>query len=284
MLPPDNHVHTEWSWDARAGSMARSCARAIAAGLAAIAFTEHFDITRWVVAPKLQATLRVHAHLVDKDDHLRPPPLDVGGYLECIERCREQYPQLRILTGVELGEPHWFDTPVQRVLAVGEFDRVLGSLHSIRVGGDAWIMDEAFADYGPDPLHPHDTVRAYLHEALRMVESPAAFQVLAHIDYPARHWPHRAGPFPLAALEDEHRAVLRALAGSGRALEVNTRLPLAPEVLRWWVEEGGEAVSFGSDAHAPAAVAHGFAAAAAMAEAHGFRRGRHPHDFWVRRG
>lgn len=49
MLPADNHVHTEWSWDAPAGSMERSCARAAALGLPAIAFTEHLDHTVWRV-------------------------------------------------------------------------------------------------------------------------------------------------------------------------------------------------------------------------------------------
>jgi histidinol-phosphatase (PHP family) len=63
---------------------------------------------------------------------------------------------------------------------------------------------------------------------------------------------------------------------------VNTRLRFRPEIVRWWYEEGGGAVSFGSDAHQPDQVAHGFAAAAAMVEAHGFHRGRGPHDFWFR--
>jgi len=77
--------------------------------------------------------------------------------------------------------------------------------------------------------------------------------------------------------------VLRALARSGRALEVNTVVPLRPEIVRWWHEAGGEAVSFGSDAHAPAAVARDFAASAAMVEAQGFVPGRDRHDFWRRR-
>ena len=77
--------------------------------------------------------------------------------------------------------------------------------------------------------------------------------------------------------------VLRALARSGRALEVNTRLPLDPLIVRWWYEAGGDAVSFGSDAHTPARVGHGFAEAAAMVEAQGFHPGHSPHDFWTRR-
>jgi histidinol-phosphatase (PHP family) len=75
---------------------------------------------------------------------------------------------------------------------------------------------------------------------------------------------------------------LRLLAASGRALEVNTKVPVHPEIVAWWREEGGEAITFGSDAHDPTVVARGFSGAAAMVEAHGFRPGRHPYDFWRR--
>jgi histidinol-phosphatase (PHP family) len=63
---------------------------------------------------------------------------------------------------------------------------------------------------------------------------------------------------------------------------VNTRLPLDPIVVRGWHEEGGPAVSFGSDAHDPALIAHGFPEAAMMVEAQGFRPGHAPDDFWRR--
>jgi histidinol-phosphatase (PHP family) len=116
-----------------------------------------------------------------------------------------------------------------------------------------------------------------------MAESSGPFAVLAHIDYPVRRWPAKAGSFDPTVFEEEHRAVLGALARSGRALEVNTRVPLRAEVVGWWYEVGGEAVCFGSDAHAPTAVAHEFTKAAAMVEAQGFRPGRDPSDLWRRR-
>jgi histidinol-phosphatase (PHP family) len=75
---------------------------------------------------------------------------------------------------------------------------------------------------------------------------------------------------------------MRVLAVSGRALEVNTAVPLPAAVVRWWREEGGEAITFGSDAHDPTLLASGFAEAAAMVEAYGFRPGRHPFDLWTR--
>jgi histidinol-phosphatase (PHP family) len=91
-----------------------------------------------------------------------------------------------------------------------------------------------------------------------------------------------AGPFDPTSFQDEFPHALRALAGSGRALEVNTKVPVHPEIVAWWREEGGEAITFGSDAHDPTVLARGFSDAAAMAEAHGFRPGRHPYDFWRR--
>ena len=39
---------------------------------------------------------------------------------------------------------------------------------------------------------------------------------------------------------------------------MNTNLPLAPRILQWWREAGGEAVSFGSDAHEPDRLAREF--------------------------
>jgi histidinol-phosphatase (PHP family) len=109
--------------------------------------------------------------------------------------------------------------------------------------------------------------------------------VLAHVDYPVRSWPvERAGVFDPLVFEEEFRGALRATARSGRALEVNTRIPLHATILRWWHEEGGDAVTFGSDAHLPGLVGNGFAEAAGMAEACGFRPGPLPYDLWGRAG
>src|SRR5262249_56368530 len=95
-----------------------------------------------------------------------------------------------------------------------------------------------------------------------------------------RHWPTGAGPYDESDFEEEYRAVLRALASSGRVLEVNTFSPMASvEMLRWWREEGGRAVSFGSDAHVASRVGDKFRRAVEIAEAAGFRRGRDPAEF-----
>src|SRR3979411_2393345 len=97
-LPPDLHVHTEWSWDAPHGHMERSCERAVEVGLPAIAFTEHAD---WA--------------LVHEEQH----PVHIAVSLGAVERCGARFKGLRILTGVELGEPHWFPNETAALLAAG---------------------------------------------------------------------------------------------------------------------------------------------------------------------
>jgi histidinol-phosphatase (PHP family) len=277
-LPPDDHVHSEWSWDAIAGDMEGTCARAVAIGLPSVAFTEHADFAPYLfeadVLPHLpQAFLR---HM-GGTTVLRHPDIDVDGYLACIERCRARFPDLRILSGVEISEPHWHPEAVARLTGRHRFERILASVHSRRDGEGARLMDVYF-ESEPAP----EVMRAYLDEVRQMIEGAGVFQVLAHIDYPVRHW-HRSGTvFAPEDFEEEYRAALRSLKQTGRVLEVNTRVPLHAQIVRWWHDEGGDAVSFASDAHVPERVGVGFAEAAAMVEAMGFRPGRRPHDFWQR--
>lgn len=265
--------------------MERTCARSIELGLPAIAFTEHADHGGWAVLasdlddyPHLKAfVIESHAAGDRVGGTLRPPPLDVGGYLASVQRCRQRFPDLRIMTGIELGEPHRDRDAVAGLLTAGRFDRVLGSLHSLPDGDGFSEMPNLFRQ-----RRPADVVRDYLAELIRMIEECDTFAVLGHIDYALRYWPTSSeGPFEVDRFETEFRDALHVLAGSGRALEVNTRGKLRPELLRWWREEGGEAISFGSDAHTATGVAQGFADAAAMAEAAGFRPGRRSEDFWT---
>ncbi|HEY1419618.1 MAG TPA: histidinol-phosphatase HisJ family protein [Candidatus Dormibacteraeota bacterium] len=265
-LPPDLHVHTEWSYDAARGDMIRSCERAIEIGLPAIAFTDHADFV-----------------VVQQGQHC----VDIAGYLESVERCRARFRQLRILSGVELGEPHWFPAETAAVLAAGPLDRVLGSIHCIRLAGQ--VFDASQFRTEPPPDLPA-AVREYFRETLAMVESPEPFEALAHIDYPKRYWPDGAAPYREEDYEEEIRAVLVAAARRGLVLEANTtrgdggeaRFCPGLKVLRWWREVGGEAVSFGSDAHSPDRVAGGFEIAMEVVEAAGFKPAPDPMALWRR--
>jgi histidinol-phosphatase (PHP family) len=281
MMPTDNHVHSRWSWDtAASSSMQLACARAVEIGLPGLAFTEHVDFTQW----SQRDTAELAGHSGTAVPHparigARPgvAPLDVEGYLADLARCREEFPDLRIVSGVEAGEPHFFPASVAAVLAAGDFERVLGSLHGIVYDGTLTGVDDAlFA------RRDADEVMRYFADLVVLVNGSSVFTGLAHCDYPWRYWPTaRAGLYAEADFEEEYRAVFRALASSRRALEINTRRPLASvDLLRWWWQEGGDMVSFGSDAHQPFRVGEDFDRAVAVAEAAGFRPGRDRFDCW----
>lgn len=280
-LPADDHVHSEWSWDADDGSMRSSCERAVQLGLPSIAFTEHVDLTSWAVPEEGARALGISDRLGD-DGCLHAAPLDVDGYLASIERCRAEFPDLRILTGVEIGEPHWWPEETAALLAGGRFDRVLGSVHSLPIDGDVRLVDEWYITAAVAAERDLAAQRSYLAESLRLVESTADFEVFAHIDYLTRQIVRAGRSHDPRELEDEYRAVLRALSSAGRVLEINTSIGLDPVILRWWHQEGGPAVSFGSDAHTGGDVGRGFVEAVASAEGAGFRRPDDALRFWPR--
>ena len=271
VLPPDNHVHTQFSWDAPgAASMVRSCEQALAVGVGCVAFTDHLDFTDSIDGD------RIAEEDLDPRRYSAMRLLDVTGYLAAIEECRERFPDLRILSGAEIGEAHLFGASAAALVARARFDRVLGSLHAIPFDGRLTAADQLF---GVRPAA--EVMRRYLAEVVRLIEGSDIFQVLAHLDFPRRSWPYAAGPYDETTFEAEYRAVLRALAASGRVLEVNTKSPLlSVELLRWWRDAGGRAVSFGSDAHQPWRVGDKFRDAVAIADAAGFAPGRDPFDFW----
>jgi len=242
--------------------MELSCVRALEIGLPAIAFTEHAD---WA--------------LVHEGQH----PVDIEGYFDAIDRCRAKFPDLRILTGVELGEPHWFPDETKRVLAAGKLDHVLGSVHCVRISHRILDASQLKTTTGVDP---HEFTHRYFNELLKMVDGGTEFTTLAHFDYPKRYWPSRAEPYREDEFTNAMRAVLKAAVKRELVLEVNTTRGnvLCPDqtVLGWWRELGGRAVSFGSDAHDPSKIAAGFELAAQIVEAAGFKPAEEPTALWRR--
>jgi len=276
-LPADDHVHSECSWDAPYGSMERACRRAVELGLPSLAFTDHADFTARSLAPGTEPPAWQEGLVTA--GVLTPPVFDVERYLAGVRSCRRLFPGLRIVSGVELGEPHRHPRRAAAILGEERFERVLASVHTLPAAGAGHTtVDAAYRTSPPDVV-----VRRYLREVRQLVESFDRFDVLAHIDYAARYWPRAAGELRVADFQDDYRAVLSVLAAKGKALEVNTRVPLAADIVRWWRAENGQAITFGSDAHRPDQVARGFADAAALAEAAGFRPGPDPHDLWLRR-
>ena len=211
--------------------MVHSCEQAVAACLPGVAFTDHLDFTIWTDGDPIAA--------MDLDPHryARMHVLDIAGYLAALDDCRQRFPELRILSGVEIGEAHlWAASAAATVVKAGPGgpDRILGSLHAVPYEGRLTATDDLFRQ-----MPAADVMRRYLTELRRLVEGSDLFQVLAHLDFPRRMWPRAAGPYEEQAFEAEYRAVLSALAAGDRVLEVNTKSPLVSAgLLGWWREAG----------------------------------------------
>ncbi len=280
-LPADSHVHSEWSWDTggpvapATGRMRQTCERAVRIGLPAVIFTEHVDFDdAWRVAPEDMP--KENRPYISPEGYLTPPRFDVDGYLGCIDRCRHDFADLHVMTGVEWGQPHRSEQRARALVDLESLDRINGSLHTLPVGEDSVEPITLYREWPAE-----DVVIAYLEEVPRMVDGSDVFEVFTHLDYAIRYWPTAdAGPFDPSRFEDPMRAAMRAIADSGRALEMNTRrlqlwMPL------WWRQEGGRTASFGSDAHFPDKVGDGLPEATALLEHVGFRPGRRPEHFWT---
>lgn len=196
--------------------MRDACLRAIELGLPAVTFTDHADLTTLVVSDAAAEYIRAVGGQVDGNLY-RPPPLDVDGYLDCVQRCRAEFAgQLPIAAGVELGRPALASgggrgAGCRRVRAhrrVGTFPAPPGWRHGYR---------------GPLRRHArrpgHKGVPGRGHRPGRIagrVRRPSSHQLRR------RYWPVGQGEYSNADFEGEYRTALRALARSGRGLWVRS--------------------------------------------------------------
>jgi histidinol-phosphatase (PHP family) len=225
-------MHSNFSCDCQA-TMAEMCQAAIALGLPEIGFTEHYDLHPGEY-DECRDAFRLEAWAAE------------------LERCRAEFAgRLTIRAGVELGEPHRFADQDRALLARYPFDYVLGSLHW--VGSDS-IFDLRYFQDRPEP----EAFRLYFEE-LEQVTRAGGFDILSHLDVPVRAAFAVYGRYDPCDHADYIRPILRSCVERGLALDINTAalrrraqvLNPGLEILRWYVELGGERVTLGSDAHRP---------------------------------
>jgi histidinol-phosphatase (PHP family) len=245
----DTHSHSTHSPDGKK-SLGLMADAALENELQGIAFTEHAE---WYPGDDAYGYLSLPAYFAN------------------LNEVRKHYEdKLAILSGIELGNPHDFPEEVNNLLNNWSFDIVIGSVH--------WIDNLAGWER---PFFKNGVAHAYqryFDETMVMVDQ-AQFDVLGHLDLVRRDsWTLFQQVLPLNNYRNIIHQILKRLIERGKGLEVNTsslRKGLSEtlpnlEVLRWYRNLGGKILVFGSDAHTPADVGHGFKTAQEMASAAGF--------------
>lgn len=250
-LPQDYHMHSAYSCDCQF-PMAAMCQAAVERGIAEIGFTEHFD------------------QHPGEAEHCRN--FQLAAWAEELERCRGEFAgRLTIRAGIEVGEPHIYAAEARAVLERYPFDYVLGSLH--------WVGGDSIFDLGYFQARPAAEAFGLYFAELARVARTGDFDILSHLDVPVRTAFAAYGRYDPREHEGGIREVLRACVERGLALDINTAalrrraklLNPGVEILRWYVELGGERVTLGSDAHRPDQVGAGLEAALDAARAAGLK-------------
>lgn len=252
MLYADYHLHTCFSPDSDT-PVEDMIKAAIDRKLETICFTDHMDKDVFVENQEFV--------------------MDTERYLRKIRELSEKYKgKIEVLTGVELGlQPHLADFFHEYTRAY-EFDFVLGSVHV--VGGKDPYYPEFF-----DGKTDEQAYKEMLEETIQDLQTDTDFDVLGHLDYIVRYGKQREETYSYARYQEQIDTILRYLIEHGKGLEFNTAgwkygLPFAhphPEVLKRYVEMGGEIITIGSDAHRPEHISYAFEQVKPVLEACGVK-------------
>lgn len=266
----DQHLHSRHSFDSRAEPRENVLA-ALAAGLAGLTFTEHFD-----------------AHPHDWQECV----YNDEAYSAEIRALREEFgDKIFIGKGIEICYQPGRIEFILDFLSRHRFDMVMLSVHYF---GDVPVHRRE----NWDGLSIEDGTRRYLEnvrEGVRFCERLHAtarreirggkaagrvFDVLGHLDLVKRYSQRFLGGYAVAECADIIDDILSAALGAGIVLEINTsslRQSLDEtmpnfDVIRRYATMGGEAVSIGSDAHRSADIGAGFEHALNMVRESGLGR------------
>ena len=254
----DQHLHSRHSVDSKADPAA-NCEQALAAGLAGLTFTEHYDM-----------------HPSERDQC----QWDYDAIAATVAELRRRFsPPLTIGCGIEVD---YQPTLVEETLDYLDrhlFDVVLLSVHWC--GGRPLHLRRRWQQLSAAAMR-HDYL-ATLREAAELCRDLAAagsrpFDIISHLDYVKRYllsyWDTPLGELEPALLDP----ILEAIIAAGVVPEINTaglrreEAEAYPDwpLLRRYRELGGSCLSIGSDAHRSREIGHGFAAVAARLRSMGF--------------
>lgn len=236
----DYHIHSQYSIDGKM-TMDEACKRAIELGLEEIVFTDHIDLD-WP----------------DNKTHLDMDNIKL--YIKNIEAMQEKYDdRLIVKKGMELGlQPQLLDE-LNLIVDTFPVDFIIASIHVV----DG--MDPYLKKYYLDKTKEESYIR-YYEQILMLIREFDNFNVLGHLDYVKRYspleWEENEHLYGLNVIDE----IFQVLIEKGKGIEVNTsgyrHISDAPmpniELVKRFIDMGGEIITIGSDAHSVDGLAYSF--------------------------
>ena len=247
--PADYHMHTPLCHHA-SGEPVEYAARAVALGLTEIGFSDH--------SPMRQ----------DNFDNWRMNIDKLGEYVEKVRKAQKDFPQLTIRLALEVdylpGQEEW----IRELAQMHPWDYFIGSVHYV---SESWAIDnpEKLSEW--KKRDAFEVWSVYFDWLTRAADS-GLFDIIGHADLPKKF-----GIYPQQDCTPLFERFLSAAAKRNVAVELNTaglrkdckEIYPSPAIVRI-AKEKGVAITFGSDAHAPAEVGMNFAEAMQLAQKAGY--------------
>lgn len=253
MIITDCHVHSRFSSDSDA-AVEDMLEQAISRGFPYFYLTDHMDYE-----------FPVHEEGIDF-------LFDPQAYFSDLALYQHQYAgRIRIRPSIELGlKPH-LKTAYRQLLAAYPFDFVIGSTHLVN------NMDPYSQSFWENRSEK-EALSAYFETVIENIRSFPEFDSCGHLDYIIRYAPSGNRNFTWKAYGDYLDEAMNLLIHHGIALEVNTagyakglNQPNPQEdILKRYLELGGELLTIGSDAHKPEFYAWEFHHTEALLKSLGF--------------
>ena len=252
----DTHTHSNNSFDA-VDNVRKMCEVAVNRGFFALAITDHCE------APLLETSADT-----EFGDFKERIPKSIA---ETEEARTEFNGRLKVLCGIEIGEPAHNPELTNRIYEYADFDFVLASLHNLKGNEDFYYKD--FSEGNVDEI-----LKLYFNE-LAETALWNNYDSLAHLTYPLRYIVEKTGKYPdLSPYQNVIDDIYRTLISSDKALEINTSglfkaightLPDEFQIKRY-KQLGGKYITLGSDAHSSEALGQGIEQGISLAKKCGF--------------
>lgn len=243
------HTHTKNSPDSTAEPSLMTEA-AINAGLRGYAVTDHIDTEL--------------AYSEDSGENL------AGSVKDAAEQ-RKKNPQIKILSGVEIGQAILNHDYEKYIIGFNDWDIVMGSVHSVRMPGHTEFFSGI--DFTPFSDGFIDSYVAQYFTDLEETAENTDYDSLSHLTVPLRYIVHKyKRKVDLGKYADSIDKILKTVIKRKKSLEVNTSgytgkdpffMP-CETIIRRYTELGGVDFTIGSDAHIPEKMSCGLSEGAKM--------------------
>lgn len=241
MILADYHCHTRFSGDSDA-PVEQQIQAAIQKGLTHLCITDHEDID---YDPDVEEEFLV----------------DIPIYFQTLASLKQKYyDKLTLHTGIELGlQPH-LKNILSELIAASPYEYVIGSTHLVD------HIDPYYPRFWKQYSNDRAGVLRYYEQTLENIKTCDCFDCYGHIDYIIRYAPDKSLSHPYSEYRDIIDEILRELISRGKGIECNTAgfkyglgHPNPHEnILKRYLELGGEILTIGSDAHKPEQVGYDF--------------------------